>query len=104
MIDIAEAQVMWMFGALERLATLGFLEPTPYQVSQNGIDTFIQLDDYRHNLFSNDNEMKELLSVILKSENLLCDEDLLDGIYVLVKDYKDNREHIVKYALSQQFA
>lgn len=93
---------MWMLGALERLATFGFIQETPYRVSQNGIDTFIQLDEYRNKLFESDDELKGLLSVILSSENGVNDEDLLDGMFVLVKDYKDNREHIVKYALSQQ--
>lgn len=101
-MTLQEAQVMWMLGALERLATFGFIQETPYQVSQQGIDTFIQLDEYRDKLFESDNELKGLLSVILSSENGVKDEDLLDGMFVLVKDYKDNREHIVKYALSQQ--
>lgn len=99
MMTVTEAQVFWITGALERLATLGFLKDPPYQVSQMGIDMFVQLDELRDKLFVDNQEMKNILSVMLKSENGFHDEDLLDGMYVLLKDYKDDRSRIVKYAL-----
>lgn len=94
-------QVMWVIGALERLATLKLLGPTPHQVSQKWIDTFLQLDEYRDNLFVSDNQLKELLRTILETENGVDDAELLESMFCLVKDYKNNREQIVKYALSQ---
>ena len=102
MLDIRESQVLWIFGAMERLATLGLLQPTPYQVSQKAIDIFLVLDESRDSLFSSDNEMKELLSVLLKAENGLEDKELLENMFVLVKDYKNDREKIVKFALSHK--
>ena len=101
---IAEYQVMWTLGALERLATLGFLQATPYNISQKGIDIFVQLDEHRDKLFADDFQMKELLKVILKTENGIDDPELLENMFVLMKDYKNDRERIVKYALSQQFS
>ena len=99
-----EVQIFWVTGALERLATLGFLAETPYVVSKQAIDIFIELDEHRDRLFQSNEQMKELLSVMLKSENGVEDKQLLDDIFTLLKDYKDNREDIVKYALSQQSA
>lgn len=99
MMTATEAQIFWIIGALERLATLGFIQEPPYQVSQMGIDMFVQLDELRDKLFVDNEEMKNILSVMLKSENGVHNEDLLDGMYVLLKDYKDDRSRIVKYAL-----
>lgn len=100
--NLIKVQVFWVTGALERLATLGLLAETPYVVSKQAIDIFIELDEHRDRLFQSNDQMKELLSVMLKVENGVEDKQLLDDIFTLLKDYKDNREHIVKYALSQQ--
>ena len=99
-ISIQEAQVMWCIGGLERLATLGFLQEPPYQVSQEGIDTYLQIDEHRDKLFSSDDEMKSLLQVLLKNENGVDDKDLLEDIFVLMRDFKNDREHLFKYAMS----
>jgi hypothetical protein len=101
---IAEFQVMYLIGVLERLSTLGFLAAPPYNISQEGIDTFIQLDENRYNLYTDSSQVKELLRVLLKSENGVDDPELLDNMFSLVKDYIYNRELIVKFGLSQQFA
>jgi hypothetical protein len=44
-------QVLWVVGALERLATLGMLTTPPHVVSSGAIDLFIDLDDARYVLF-----------------------------------------------------
>lgn len=101
-ISIQEMQIMWAIGALERLATLGFLQEPPYQVSQEGIDTYLQIDEYRDKLFSSDNEMKSLLQVLLKNENGVDDKDLLEDIFILMRDFKNDRDRLFKYAMSMK--
>ena len=44
-------QVLWVVGAIERLATLGMLKTPPLVVSSGAIDLFIDLDDARYVLF-----------------------------------------------------
>jgi hypothetical protein len=98
-IKLNEAKLLWVCGALERLATLGFIGPPPYTVSQDTIDLFLQLDEDRNRLFPDNTELKYILESILKEINGESDEDTLNGLYVLLTDYKDNREKIVKYSL-----
>jgi hypothetical protein len=94
-----EAKLLWVCGALERLATLGFIGETPYKVSQDTIDLFLHLDENRNKLFPDNTELKYILESILNEINGESDEDTLNGFYVLLTDYKDNREKIVKYSL-----
>lgn len=98
--NLIKYKILWITGAMERLATLGFLQPTPYQVSQKAIEEYLILDENRDKLFHSNDELKQFISVILRSENQREDLELLENMYVLVKDYKDNRTELVKYALS----
>lgn len=99
-ITISEIQVLWTIGALERLAALGLLQEPPYQVSQEGIDTYIQIDEHRDKLFSSDDEMKSLLEELLKDVNGVDDKDLLEDIFMLLRDFKNDRYRLVKYAMN----
>jgi hypothetical protein len=103
-IPIREMKLLWIFGALERLATLGFIQQPPYRVTQDTIDTYLQIDEYRNDLFPEDSELKEIMGYLLKEEYGYIDKDLLDGFYVLLKDYKNERERLVKYGLSHSFS
>lgn len=99
-LELKEMKLLWVFGALERLATLGFIGETPYKVSQDTIDLYLELDENRNNLFPDDEELKEMLAVIIPDINGELDLDILDGFYTLLKDYKNDREKIVKYSLN----
>jgi hypothetical protein len=93
-------QIFWVVGALERLATLGMLEEPPLKVSQDAIDAFISLDEVRDYLFQDNSTLKEIVSELVYDFNRTKDSNVIDGLTHLLIDYKDNRERIIKYALS----
>jgi hypothetical protein len=103
-MQLSQMKLLWVFGALERLATLGLIVETPYQVTQDGIDTYLMIDERRDNLFSEDVELKHIVTYLIKEDVGYVDSDLVEGLYHLLKDYKNERERIVKYALSHQMA
>jgi hypothetical protein len=103
-MQLTEMKILWVFGALERLATLGLIVETPYQVTQDGIDTYLMIDEQRDNLFSEDVELKHIVTHLITENVGYADSDLIEGFYHLLKDYKNERERIVKYALSHQMA
>ena len=95
-------QVLWVVGAIERLATLGMLE-TPLVVSSGAIDLFIDLDDARYVLFPDNQVITEIVGTLIYDYNRSVDVDLIEGITHLVLDYKDNRDRIMKYALDKVY-
>jgi hypothetical protein len=94
-----EMKLMWVYGALERLVTLGLIYQAPYKIAQEAIDVYLILDDMRDKLFPEDSELKEILRFIMSSTTKNVDNNVLDEMYVLLVQYKNNREDIVKYAL-----
>ena len=96
-------QVLWVVGALERLATLGMLTTPPHVVSSGAIDLFIDLDDARYALFPDNQVIGEIVGALVYDCNRSVDVDLVDGITHLVVDYKDNRDRIMKYALDKVY-
>jgi hypothetical protein len=100
----AEIQVLWVVGATERLATLGFLNSNlPVQISPDSIDLFIEIDDNRDKVFPYDEAIGLIFRAMAKSE---CDEEIseynLNLIIDLILEYKNNRTELVKMALSRQ--
>ena len=95
-------QVLWVVGAIERLATLGMLE-TPLVVSSGAIDLFIDLDDARYVLFPDNQVITEIVGTLIYDYNRSVNVDLTEGITHLVLDYKDNRDRIMKYALDKVY-
>lgn len=96
-------QLFWVVGALERLATLGMLKEPPLRVSQDAIDMFVSLDDVRDYLFPDKNTIKEIVSCLVYDFNHTKDPDVIDSLTHLLIEYKDDRERIVKYALSHAY-
>ena len=96
-------QVLWVVGALERLATLGMLKTPPLVVSSGAIDLFIDLDDARYVLFPDNQVIEKIVGALVYDYNRSVDVDLVDGITHLVVDYKDNRDRIMKYALDKVY-
>lgn len=99
-LSVPEMKILWVFGALERLATFGLIEQPPYQVTQDTIDTYLQIDEYRNQLFPDDSELKQIMTHLIKEDKGYVDHNLVEGLYVLLKDFKNERERLVKYALS----
>jgi hypothetical protein len=99
-MSIREMKLLWVFGALERMATLGLIQEPPYRVTQDTIDLYLQIDEHRNDLFPDDSELKQIMTYLIKEEQGHADPDVIGGFYVLLKDYKNERERLVKYALS----
>jgi hypothetical protein len=105
-LSIDECKIMWVVGALERLATLGLIGPNvPLQLTGDAIEDYIQIDEYREHLFESDFEIATIFTALANDE---CDPEFqnpedTNPIIKLLLEYKDNRTEIVKYALSHQF-
>ena len=105
-LSIGECKIMWVVGALERLATLGLIGPdVPLKLTANAVEDYLQIDEHRELLFESDFEIASIFTALANDE---CDPELQNPedtkpIIDLLLEYKDNRTEIVKYALSQQF-
>jgi hypothetical protein len=105
-LSIDECKVMWVVGALERLATLGLIgADVPLKLSQDAISDYLEIDEHRELLFESDFEIASIFTALANDE---CDPEVQDPedikpIIDLLLEYKDNRTEIVRYALSNQF-
>lgn len=99
-------KILWIVGALERLATLGLLDSNvPMKVSSSAIDRYLNLDEDRDNLFKDELEFASILVSLVKSESdpVPPDNEIVD-LCELLSQYRDNREETVKFALSHKIA
>ena len=103
-LSISECKVMWVVGALERLATLGLLSPDiPTRLTADAIDIFIEIDRDVDLLFSSDYEIASIFREIASTFNEReVDENDMRSIVNLILEFKNNRTEMVKYALSHQ--
>lgn len=97
---LLDCKILWIVGATERLATLGFFEEIPLSLTKESIDYYLEIDEKRDELFENDLEMVEILNVMLKcgSKYDVLDDDV-EIITKLLLEYKNNRINLVKKAL-----
>ncbi len=103
-LTVDECKVMWVVGALQRLATLGMIGPDiPLKLTPEAVDDYIEIDNHRNLLFESDFEIATIFNALAKDE---CDEepnpDDVEAIVDLILEYKNNRTEIVKFALSHQ--
>ncbi len=103
-LSIDECKVMWVVGALERLATLGVIGPDiPLQLSADAVEDYMEIDNHRNLLFESDFEIASIFTQIVECE---CEDepepDDVEAIIDLILEYKNNRTEIVKFALSHQ--
>lgn len=97
--QIVEMKIIWIIGALERLATLGMLDSNvPYKLTPKVIDDYLMIDDVRDKLFPNDSEILNIFKELAKST---ANDSAAVAIANLLLEYKNNRTEIVKYALEQ---
>jgi hypothetical protein len=102
--SIDELKAMWVIGSLERLATLGLLYQTPYVVAPESIDVYLEIDEMRHKLFPVELELKQILKCILSETTDNVDPNILDQMYTIILDYKNNREKLVKRCLENSIS
>jgi hypothetical protein len=103
-MTVDECKVMWVVGALQRLATLGMIGPDiPLKLTPEAVDDYVMIDNHRNILFESDFEIASIFNALAKDE---CDEepnpDDVEAIVDLILEYKNNRTEIVKFALSHQ--
>jgi hypothetical protein len=100
-LTIPHLQVLWVVGALERLATIGMLDPdVRYHVSQEHVDTFLAVDDLRNELFPYEEVIGTIFKAITNDLDEAPDDDEIEVITTLILEYKNNRTEMVKYAMS----
>lgn len=101
-LTITDLKLLWVVGAAERLATLGLIGGNiPLRLTPEAIDTYLEVDNHRNILFESNFEIAQIFKVMARteSEEEIDDEDMNDLIDLII-DFKNNREEIVKYALS----
>lgn len=104
--SVDECKILWVVGALERLATLGALNSDiPLTLTQDAIDDYISIDNDRQYLFESDFEIAQIFRAVANSSNEReVDEDSMCDVIELLLHYKNHREELVKCALSASFA
>jgi hypothetical protein len=102
MIDKKTCQLLWVYGAMERLCTLGFIENPQMQIAQKAIDLFVEIDENREILFDKDEHFVSLVKLVCKDFN--TQEDQVDDILDLVRAYKDERTMLVQFSLEKSFS
>lgn len=95
-----EAAVFWVVGALERLATLGFLDPdVPWQVSREKISEWIELDENRFSTFS-EFELLKVANAVLQIGGVEEREELEGVLTILYHFWGDkDRYRLLQFAL-----
>lgn len=105
-LSVNECKVIWVVGALERLATLGMLNSdVPLTLTQDAIDDYIAIDNDRQYLFESDFEIAQIFRAIANESNEReVDEDGMCSVIQLLLNYKNDREELVREALSHSFS
>lgn len=104
-MSVDECKVLWVVGALERLATLGLIgSDIPLKLTSDAVEDYLQIDEYREHLFESDFEIASIVTSLVNDE---CDPEVQDPedtkpLIELLLEYKNNRTEVVKYALSHQ--
>ena len=96
----AHYQILWIVGAFERLSTLGLIEEVPLVVSADSVELFVELDEIRNNLIT-DEEIEQIVPHLIQetSDNVVSDEDV-ECLVKLILEFKNNRTEVVKYGLN----
>jgi len=95
-------QVLWAFGTLERLCNLGMIGCFGYHISDP--DKFLEVDERRSDLFQSDKSMAQLVATVCRKECCMTDSEKIMQMIYLVKQYKDDRDALVKVALEHMLS
>lgn len=101
-LSIVDCKVMWVIGAAERLATLGLIGgDIPLRLTPEAIDDYLEIDEHRNILFENDFEVAQIFKAIAETESHEeIDKEDMEQLVFLLLEFKNNREKLVKYALT----
>ncbi|ATW62732.1 hypothetical protein SCBWM1_gp48 [Synechococcus phage S-CBWM1] len=97
MIDKKEKlseMIFWAIGALERLATLGMLDPEiPYKIPFNKVDRWVELDEGREALFEGNVPLVKAVAIgiIANPENEGTDPEEIIPVAELVAMFYDRK-------------
>lgn len=98
-VEQKHKQIFWAFGVLERLANLGYICNPPFHIAPEKIDFFLELDSYCKILFNDEEEFSSIMRLVCKDAGVETEEQV-SQITDLARDYKDNRDRLVKFALA----
>ena len=96
-----DCQVLWVFAALERLQNLGMIGGANYSLTPDGIDLFIEIDEHRDVLFDSERDFDLAVTVVCRDKNPDHSEEDIAQIIQVVRDFRDRREDLVKFALNE---
>ena len=104
-LTLNECKMLWIFGALERLQSLGFMNGPMYRVAPKAIDLFVEIDEYRHFIFPDDADVIDLFKLVVKMESEeQPDEVEMNQLCKLLLEYKNNRDVMMKFALEHSYS
>lgn len=98
MTEQKHKQIFWAFGVLERLANLGYIADPPFHIAPDKIDFFLEIDSYCKILFDDDEQFNSLMRLVCKDAGVEEEEEVKQ-VTDLARDYRDNRDRLVKFAL-----
>lgn len=104
-LDRMDHQMVWLIGALERLASYGVIQQSPKTLKHEELELFLELDsDYaRYNLFKTDKDLIALYDSFVQMYAPVTRDEIRKGIGEFVLEYKNNRYPLVKHCLEQQY-
>jgi hypothetical protein len=94
---LEQKKIIWIVGSLERLAGLGYFNEIGYRVDSDAVDLYWELDDIRHYLFDNEEEMFTILMSLTEDFDLNLEQ--LKEIHKLILSYKNNRSKVFSFAM-----
>jgi hypothetical protein len=92
-----EQKNIWIIGAIEKLANLGFINSISHRLDEYNILLFWEVDGTREILFEDDNELKMYIYEWFHKD---LDDDDLDDLYDIVLMFKNNRNKVFNYGLN----
>lgn len=92
-------QLFWVIGALERLQHLGYIRGAVQCVTQQKIDDWVEIDAGRLEIID-DNALRGATMYLCRKGGLTNREEV-EAMISLVKDFRDQRELLVRNALEK---
>lgn len=96
-----ELQFVWVIGAIERLASMGYFTSSPFRLESASFETFLELNDKSvlNELFLNDEEIQSVFQTLIRNfpSSHISDSELRE-MGKLVVDYKRNPERVFRYS------
>lgn len=101
-LDREQTQALWVFGAMERLQALGIIEGVDFGLHPRAVELFVQIDESRKQVFDNEEDFETLIRVICNRKALHSEKEIKE-IIEITREYRDDRDALVRFALFLQF-